>query len=395
MKTIKDINLKNKTVIVRVDFNVPIQDGIILNNDRVKAAIPTIEHALSQEAKVIIVSHLGRPKEGEYNKDLSLIIIKDLLEKLLNLSDELLFLNSLEDLNSTEIKAGQLALLENIRFFEGELDNSEQLGKLLGSSCDIYVIDCFATAHRYNASISEAAKNAKETVAGLLLEKEVKALQGIFNNPSKPVTAIVGGSKVSTKLELLDHLIESVDTLVLGGGLANTFLLSKGISIGNSLSEASLSSMANTLLSKAARHNTKIILPIDVVVAKQITSNAETRVVDLTKDSICEDDLILDLGPKTIKLIEQDIAKSKTILWNGPLGVFEQENFKQGTKSLSLAIANSNAFSVAGGGETLAAIDMFKIKNNISFVSTGGAAFLAYLEGKQLPGLEYLLLKDH
>ena len=386
IKTIKDIDIVGKRVMIRVDFNVPLKDGVITSDVRIKAALPTINYALSQNAKVILVSHLGRPKEGEYDKHLSLQPVADRLSDLLSQDVELIS-SSIDEY--IDFNGKNVVMYENIRFQLGEKKNSDILSNHLAKQCDVFVMDAFATSHRAQASTYGVAKNAAEVCSGLLMDEELTALSSALKNPENPLVAIVGGAKVSTKLTVLENLVDKVDTLIVGGGIANTFLLAAGYPIGGSLVEKNLVGIAKELLNKSKVMNCQIPLPIDVRVASEFSENAHAEVKLVTE--VADNDMILDIGPQTEKLFSQILSTSKTILWNGPVGVFEFKNFGNGTESLSRNIISSSAFSVAGGGDTIAAIEKYNIKEKISYMSTAGGAFLEFLEGKKLPAVEVLL----
>lgn len=381
--SITDVSLNSKRVLIRVDFNVPIENSSIASTTRIDAALPTIKYALSQGASVILISHLGRPKENEYNDEFSLSPVARYLTKLLKQPVHLVK-NYLSGLN---IMPGQIVLCENVRFNQGEKVSSEDLSRQLSCLCDVFVMDAFATAHRTHASTYGVAKYAPIACAGLLLTKELKALENL-NQAKKPLIAIVGGSKVSTKLMVLENLIDKVDQLIVGGGIANTFLVAEGFKVGKSLIEKDLINTAHTLMKKAKEKGVTMPLPIDVRVAKSFDQNSKSEIKDV--NMVCDDDIILDVGPLTEMKLAKLISAASTVLWNGPIGVFEFVNFEKGTKAISLAIANSNVFSVAGGGDTIAAIEKFNITEKISYISTAGGAFLEFIEGKKLPGIEIL-----
>lgn len=379
-----DIDLKDKRVLIREDFNVPIENGKVMSDARLLAALPTIELALSKGAKVILISHLGRPEEGKYDEALSLKPIADRLSELLNKSVRF----EKNWLDHLDIKSGEIILCENVRFNPGEKKDDESLSKKMAALCDVYVMDAFATAHRAEASTHGVGKFAPIVCAGPLLVKELEALSKALENPAHPLIAIVGGSKVSTKLIVLERLLEKTDALILGGGIANTFLAAQEIGIGKSLYEADLLSEAKRLLALAKSKNIQIYLPKDVITAKEFSINAipHTRSID----EVFPDEMILDVGPETASYYAEQLQQAGTILWNGPVGVFEFPAFSNGTKELALAIAKSKAFSLAGGGDTLSAIDQFKVADKISYISTGGGAFLEFVEGKKLPAVQML-----
>lgn len=381
---LRDIDLAGKRVLIREDLNVPMQEGKITSDQRILAALPTIQYALKAGGCVMLMSHLGRPHEGEFDSQFSLLPIARRLSELLGQHVPLIT----DWLHGCDVKPGEVVLCENVRFNRGETSNDNVLALQMASLCDVFVMDAFGTAHRAHASTFGVARYAPLVVAGPLLEAELNALAKALDQPKHPVVAIVGGSKVSSKLMVLNTLSQKVDQLIVGGGIANTFLAAAGFKIGKSLYEPDLVPQARTLLATTVAQNRHIPLPVDVVVAKEfsIHAQAQTKLVN----EVQEDDLILDIGPQTIKQYQEIIKNAKTILWNGPVGVFEFPQFAQGTKGIAEAIAHSDGFSLAGGGDTLAAIDEFGVQNEMSYVSTGGGAFLAFLEGKQLPGVAIL-----
>lgn len=377
-----DLNLKGKRVLIREDFNVPIKNGEVVSDVRIRAALPTIKEALKAGAKVILVSHLGRPTEGVFDEAFSLAPVAKVLTKLLKQEVPLLH----RWLDGVNMHDASVVLLENVRFNHGETGNTAELAKKMAALCDVFVMDAFATAHRAEASTSGVIKFAKEACAGPLLLSELASLNKIMEKPTHPVVAIVGGSKVSTKLALLDSLVKKVDFLIVGGGIANTFLAAEGYTVGKSLYEADLIDEAERLMVEAKQRKAEIPLPIDVVVAERLADNAESyvRLVSQVDDT----EKIFDIGPDTIKHFLSIIKKAKTILWNGPVGAFEIEAFSHGTKAITHAIAESKAFKVAGGGDTLAAIEKYDVEEKIDYVSTGGGAFLTVLQGAPLPVIE-------
>lgn len=384
MLRMSDVPLKGKRVLIREDFNVPIKNGQISSDLRIRAALPTIKKALKAGAQqVILLSHLGRPEEGLFDEHFTLAPVAKRLSELLKMEVPLIpqWLNGFSN-------PSPIVLLENVRFMPGEMNNEKDLSKKMAALCDVFVMDAFATAHRAEASTCGLIKYAPVACAGPLLTDEVEALNKIMQEPKRPVLAIVGGSKVSTKLSLLEALIQQVDVLLVGGGIANTFLASQGYPVGKSLYEPDLLDEAERLLLSAQKRGTLIPLPTDAVVAEKMTENAETyvRLVSHVDDS----EKILDVGPDTIKHWVSLIKKAKTIIWNGPVGAFELEEFAEGTKALSKAIAESKAFVVAGGGDTLAAIEKYHVSSKIDYICTGGGAFLTFLEGKNLPAIEAL-----
>jgi phosphoglycerate kinase len=375
----RDQTLRGKRVLIREDFNVPIKNGTVSSDARIRAALPTIEMALAAGATVILMSHLGRPTEGEYDQQFSLAPVARHLSSLLGTSVALLA----QWRDGLELADGEVALLENVRFNSGEKANDESLSRDYAALCDIFVMDAFGTAHRAQASTHGVASYAPVACAGPLLETELRALSQALTEPARPLVAIVGGSKVSTKLQVLESLSGAVDQLVVGGGIANTFLAASGRPVGKSLCEHELIPIAQALMQK-----TNIPLPVDVVTGKAFSEDAVACLKPA--DAVAEDDMIFDIGPESAMQIAHIIESAGTIIWNGPLGVFEFDQFAQGTKMLSRAIADSTAFSLAGGGDTLAAIEKYNIEDKISYISTGGGAFLEFVEGKTLPAVEIL-----
>ncbi|MDO6515026.1 phosphoglycerate kinase [Neptuniibacter sp. 2_MG-2023] len=379
-----ELDLNGKRVLIREDLNVPVKNGEVTSDARIRAALPTIELALEAGAKVMIMSHLGRPTEGEYNEEFSLQPVANHLAKLLG-RDVPLIKDWLD--GGFDVKEGGLALLENVRFNVGEKKDDELLAKKMAALCDVYVMDAFGTAHRAQASTHGVAQFARIACAGPLLAGELEALGKALDKPTPPLAAIVGGSKVSTKLEVLNALSANVDQLIVGGGIANTFLAAAGKPVGKSLCEHDLIPVAQALMEKVA-----IPLPVDVVVAKTFSENAEATVKLV--DDVAEDDMILDIGPQSAKQLAELLKTAGTIIWNGPVGVFEFDQFGEGTKALSLAIAENQGFSIAGGGDTLAAVDKYDIADKVSYISTGGGAFLEFVEGKTLPAVAALEAKN-
>lgn len=379
VKLMQDMELKGKRVLIREDLNVPIKDGAVTSDARIRAALPTILAAREAGAKVILMSHLGRPTEGEFDNAFSMAPVAEHLSGLL---DQKVFL--VEDWKlGVELNDGDVALLENVRFNPGEKKDDETLAKAYAGLCEIFVMDAFGTAHRAQASTHGVAKFAPVACAGPLLARELSALEKALAEPARPMVAIVGGSKVSTKLTVLETLSDKVDQLVVGGGIANTFLAAAGKPVGKSLCEHDLIPAAKSLMEK-----TSIPLPVDVVTGKEFSASTEAEYK--LADQVVEDDMIFDIGPEAAEDIATILKDAGTILWNGPVGVFEFDQFGGGTEALSLAIAESEAFSLAGGGDTLAAIDKYDIADNISYISTGGGAFLEYVEGKTLPAVAVL-----
>ncbi|GAA0825816.1 MULTISPECIES: phosphoglycerate kinase [Marinomonas] len=375
----KDVDLADKRVLIREDLNVPVKNGKVTSDARIRAALPTLKLALAAGAKVMVMSHLGRPTEGEYEEEYSLLPVAQHLSSLLGQEVPLVK----DWLEGVDVAAGQLVLLENVRFNAGEKKDDEGLAKKMAALCDVFVMDAFGTAHRAQASTHGVAKFAPIACAGPLLATELDALEKALANPARPMAAIVGGSKVSTKLTVLESLSDKVDQLIVGGGIANTFLAAAGFPIGKSLYEEDLIPQAKALMAK-----TSIPLPEDVVVATAFAPDAEAIIKD-AKD-VGPDDMILDIGPKAAAAFAALLENSKTIIWNGPVGVFEFDQFGSGTKALAMAIAKSDGFSIAGGGDTLAAVDKYDITDHVSYISTGGGAFLEFVEGKVLPAVAML-----
>ena len=376
MRLLKDQDLSNKNVVVRLDLNVPIQDKQIIDSTRIISSVPTIKYLIDKNCKVLLTSHLGRPEEGKFDQDFSMSPVAKKLSEILNHEIDLI-----DSLDSSDIfNTTQIQLLENLRFLIGEKDNNEKLGNQLANKGDVYIFDAFGTAHRKQASTHSAIQQAKFSCAGLLLEKEINSLNKALTSIENPFTAVIAGSKISTKLELIAHLNSKADFIVVGGGIANTFLKSQGFDVGESLVENDMIEIAKELFNSG-----KIILPNKVIVADSIDSNSTT-----TKniDSVSGSDKIFDIN--LTSNMSEILKNSKTILWNGPIGVFEKEPFQKGTHQLAKTIAGSEAFSLAGGGETIAAINKFINKDEVSYCSTGGGAFLEYMEGKLLPSIEAL-----
>lgn len=384
IKRMVDLDLSGKRVLIRQDLNVPVKNGKVTSDIRIQASVPTIKQALKAGAAVMLLSHLGRPVEGQYSEDASL---KPVAERLSELLDQPVRLEK-DWLGGIDIKPGEVVLCENVRFNAGEGKNSDELGRKMAALCDVFVMDAFGTAHRAQASTHSVAKYAPVACAGPLLASELDALGKALETPVKPLVAIVGGSKVSTKLTVLKSLSEKVDQLIVGGGIANTFIAAAGFPVGKSLYEEDLVEEAKQLIELTRRNGSDIPIPVDVVCAKEFS---ETAIASVKKvEDVEADDLIMDIGPETAKHYAQLLKSAGTIVWNGPVGVFEFDQFGNGTKSLAKAIAESRAFSIAGGGDTLAAIDKYGIKDDISYTSTGGGAFLEFLEGKELPAVSIL-----
>lgn len=379
-----ELELAAKRVLIREDLNVPINDGVITNDARIRAALPSIQQALDAGAAVMLMSHLGRPTEGEYAHKFSLQPVADALSQALGRPVPLIR----DWIDGVEVAVGEVVLLENVRFLEGEKQSSAELSKKMAALCDIFVMDAFGTAHRAQASTYGVAEYASQVCAGPLLAAELKALEHALKKPVPPMVAIVGGSKVSTKLALLEQLIDRVDQLVIGGGIANTFIAAAGHSVGKSLYEADLVPVAAKLIKQAAARGAEVPIPSDVVCAKAFSADAPAEIKAVS--DIAADDLVLDIGPESAKHLASLMADAGTIVWNGPVGVFEIKQFAEGTRVLGDAIAKSQAFSIAGGGDTVAAIDKYNLIENISYISTGGGAFLEFLEGKTLPAVDIL-----
>ncbi|TKE93837.1 phosphoglycerate kinase [Vibrio kanaloae] len=374
-----DLELAGKRVFIRADLNVPVKDGKVTSDARILASLPTIKLCLEAGAKVMVTSHLGRPTEGEYNEDFSLAPVVNYLNDALDCDVKL----AKDYVNGLDLNAGELVVLENVRFNKGEKKNEEALSKQYAALCDIFVMDAFGTAHRAQASTHGVGTYAPVACAGPLLAAELEALGKAMDNPERPLVAIVGGSKVSTKLTVLESLSKIADQLVVGGGIANTFIAAEGYNVGKSLYEADLVETAQKLMKECA-----IPVATDVACAKAFDENAEAEIKHVSE--VQDDDMIFDLGPDSTAALAEIIGNAKTILWNGPVGVFEFKNFEAGTAGISKAIAESAGFSVAGGGDTLAAIDKFGIKADVSYISTGGGAFLEFVEGKVLPAVAML-----
>ncbi|MDR6982454.1 phosphoglycerate kinase [Rheinheimera pacifica] len=379
-----DLDLNSKRVLIREDLNVPVKNGKVTSDARLKAAIPTIELALSKGAKVMVMSHLGRPEEGVYDAESSMQPVVDYLAEALAAPVRL----AANYLDGIDINAGEVVVFENVRFNKGEGKNDDALAQKLAALCDVFVMDAFGTAHRAQASTHGVAKFAPVACAGPLLVAELDALAAALKNPKRPLVAIVGGSKVSTKLTVLESLSGIVDQLIVGGGIANTFIAANGNNVGKSLYEADLIPEAQRLMAQARTRGANIPVPTDVVVGQAFS---ETTVATLKQVAAVDDgDMIFDIGPDTTAQLVNILKSAGTIVWNGPVGVFEFDQFAAGTKALAQAIADSDAFSIAGGGDTLAAIDKYNIADKISYISTGGGAFLEFLEGKTLPAVAIL-----
>lgn len=379
-----DQDLAGKRIMIREDLNVPINDGQVTSDARIRAAIPTIQFAIDAGASVLLLSHLGRPNEGEFEQRFSLEPVAGHLSSLLGRPVRL----EKSWLDGVQIEAGEVVLCENVRFNEGEKSNNTDLAKKMAKLCDVFVMDAFGTAHRAHASTYGVGLHAPMACAGPLLAGELKALGQALNNPVRPMAAIVGGSKVSTKLTVLESLIQKVDQLIPGGGIANTFIAAAGFSVGQSLVETDLIGQAKKMMDNAVAGGREIPVPTDVVVGKMFSADA--KAITKSVSDIADDDMIFDIGPETAKRFAGMMQGAETIVWNGPVGVFEFDQFGEGTRILGEAIGASKAFSIGGGGDTLAAIDKYNISDKISYVSTGGGAFLEFLEGKKLPAVAML-----
>jgi len=379
-----ELELANKRVLIREDFNVPLQDGVISDDTRIRASLPGIKAALAKKARLMLVSHLGRPTEGQFDEKESLAPVARRLSELLQIEVPL----QRDWLDGVNVEPGKVVLLENCRFNKGEKKDDEALAKKMAALCDIYVNDAFATAHRAEASTHAIAKFAPIACAGPLLSAELEALGRALSHPRRPLIAIVGGSKVSTKLTILAELAKKVDQLIVGGGIANTFMLAAGMNIGKSLSEPELLDEARKVVAELKSKGGEVPLPIDVVCAKELSPAAAATTK--MSSAVASDDLILDVGPKTAARFADLLQHAGTIVWNGPVGVFEYEPFAGGTRAVAQAVASSSAFSVAGGGETVAALAKFGVTDKVGYVSTAGGAFLEFLEGKKLPAVAIL-----
>jgi len=379
-----DLDLAGKRVLIREDLNVPIQDGQVTSDARIRAALPTIRLALERGARVMVMSHLGRPKEGVFDPALSLEPVAARLSELLGRRVPLVR----DWLDGVEVAPGEAVLLENVRFNAGEKKDAEELARRMAALCDVYVMDAFGTAHRAEASTHGVARFAPVACAGPLLVNELVALETALEKPARPLVAIVAGSKVSTKLTVLETLLSKVDQLIVGGGIANTFLAAAGFPVGKSLHEADMMDVAKRLLEQSRARGVDIPIPTDVVVAKEFSASAEADVKDAA--DVAADDMILDIGPDTAERLAGIVGQAGTVVWNGPVGVFEFDQFGEGTKTLAQAIARSAAFSLAGGGDTLAAIEKYGVEEGMSYISTGGGAFLEFVEGKTLPAVAML-----
>jgi phosphoglycerate kinase len=378
------LDLRGKRVLIREDLNVPIKDGAVSSDARIRAALPTIQAALSARARVLVMSHLGRPEEGRYAEEFSLAPVAKRLAELLGVPVKL----QKDWLDGVDVHPGEVVLLENVRFNKGEKQDGEELARKMAALCDVYVMDAFGTAHRAEASTHGVARYAPVACAGPLLVSELSALETALEKPARPLLAIVAGSKVSTKLTVLESLLGKVDQLIVGGGITNTFLAALGFNVGKSLYEPAMLDICKRLLEQSGKRGIVIPMPSDVVVAKEFSARAEADVKPV--GNVSNEEMILDIGPDSAEAMSELIGSAGTILWNGPVGVFEFEQFGEGTRTLATAIARSKAFSLAGGGDTLAAIEKYGIEDSISYISTGGGAFLEFVEGKKLPAVEIL-----
>ncbi len=380
-----DLSLKNKRVFIRADLNVPIKDETVTSDARITASMATIDYCLKQGAKVMVTSHLGRPEEGVWSPENSLKPVADNISARLNKPVRLI--KDWID-GEFEVEDGELVVLENCRFNKGEKKNNDETAQKYAKLCDVFVMDAFGTAHRAQASTHGIAKYSSVACAGILLTEELEALTKALLNPMRPMVAIVGGSKVSTKLTVLESLSEKVDQMVVGGGIANTFLKATGKNVGKSLCEDDLVSTAKNLMDKMAKRNASIPIAVDVVVGKKFSVDEPAVLKDA--NSVSDEEMIFDIGPKSAQELADIIMKAGTVVWNGPVGVFEFDQFGTGTKTIAMAIANTKAFTLAGGGDTIAAIQKYNIYDKISYISTAGGAFLEFLEGKKLPAVEIL-----
>ena len=379
-----DLDLAGKRVLIRQDLNVPVKNGVVGDDTRIRASLPTIRHALEAGARVMVMSHLGRPKEGAFDADASMAPVAARLGELLGREVPVVR----DWLDGVDVQQGQVVLCENVRFNAGEKSDDEALSKRMAALCDVFVMDAFGTAHRAQASTHGVARFAPTACAGPLLTAELEALGKALDNPKRPMVAIVGGSKVSNKVEVLEALSHKVDQLIVGGGIANTFVRAAGHPVGKSLHEADFLDEARRLIQEAQAQGAEIPIPEDVVVATEFSENAAATTKPV--DQVADDEMILDVGPKTSARLRELLAAAGTIVWNGPVGVFEIPAFAGGTRALAEAVADSNGFSIAGGGDTLAAVEQFGVAGRISYISTGGGAFLEFLEGKTLPAVKVL-----
>lgn len=383
VKKLADQDLKGKTVVIREDLNVPMKEGKVANDKRIRAALPTIKLALDKGAAVILLSHLGRPKEGVFDEQFSLKPVAAHMSQLLGKPVVVV-----DEIEAAKPKPGEVVLVENIRFFKGEKSNDAALGEKLASLGDIYVMDAFGSAHRAHSSTEAAIRAAKTACAGPLMEAELEAFGKVLDNPARPLDAIIGGSKVSTKLQLLENLLNKVDALIVGGGIANTFLAASGYDVGKSLYEPELIDEAKKIMAKARDLGKEFPLPVDVVTARELAPGQKAAVHPV--NAVPRDEMILDIGPKTLELYESILGKAKTVVWNGPVGAFETEPFGAGTKALGEFLAKSGAFVVVGGGDSVSAVESYGLADKMGYISTGGGASLELLEGKDLPSVAAL-----
>jgi phosphoglycerate kinase len=379
-----DLDLRGLRVLIREDLNVPVQNGVVTSDARIRASLPTVQLAKNAGARVLLMSHLGRPEEGVYDEEFSLAAVAQRLSELLGYKVRF----ERNWLDGVDCAPGEVVLLENVRFNKGEKKDKEDLARKMAALCDVFVMDAFGTAHRAEASTHGVARFAKVACAGPLLINELTALETALEKPKRPLLAIVAGSKVSTKLTVLESLLTKVDKLIVGGGIANTFLAAVGHNVGKSLMEADMIGIAKGLLERSRELKVEIPLPTDVVVAREFSANAEADVKKVSQ--VGPEEMILDVGPDTAESFGRMCGKAGTIVWNGPVGVFEFDQFGEGTRTLAQAVARSSAFSIAGGGDTLAAIEKYRVEDDISYISTGGGAFLEFLEGKKLPAVAVL-----
>ncbi|MBR3663319.1 MAG: phosphoglycerate kinase [Desulfovibrio sp.] len=383
MKKFVDLDVRGKTVVIRQDLNVPMKNGTITNDKRIRAALPTVKMALEKGAGVILISHLGRPVEGEYAEEFSLKPVAEHLGKALGMP-----VSVARELSEAKVQPGQCLILENIRFFKGEKKNDPELAQKLADLGDVYVMDAFGTAHRAQASTEGAVRRAKIACAGPLMVSEVEAFGRVLNAPKRPLAAIIGGAKVSTKLGVLNNLLEKVDILIVGGGIANTFLAAMGHSVGTSLYEPDLLEEARKIMQKAKDKGCKLPLPVDVVTAKELASGQKST--EVAVEQVPADAMILDIGSKTEALYADILKDAKTVVWNGPMGAFETEPFHKGTVALATDLANGQAFVVVGGGDSVACVEKYALADKMGYISTGGGASLELLEGKELPAIAAL-----
>lgn len=378
------LDLKGKRVLIRQDLNVPLKNGVVQSDARIRASIPTLKAALDAGAGVMIMSHLGRPTEGEYSEEFSMTPVAERLGELMGRNVPVIK----DYLDGVRLKSGDLVMLENVRFLKGEKKDDQELGRKYAALCDVFVMDAFGTSHRAQATTSAVARYAPVACAGPLLVAELEALEKALKNPERPLVAIIGGSKVSTKLTILESLLGKVNTLIVGGGIANNFLMDLGKPVGKSLHEADLAGEAKKIMEIAQAKGVNVPLPVDVVVSPALSADSPAVVKKV--DEVGPDDMILDIGPETAALYREIILKAGTVLWNGPVGAFEIDQFGKGTEAICRAIGDSKAFSIVGGGDSLAALEKYRAEDKVSYISTGGGAFLEFLEGKTLPAVAVL-----